>query len=114
MVSDLMAMFREWMKVCTAILVVAQAPTPEPAFPAPFPVPLCLAEGQGSGSTVTQLLRVAVLQDHLEFQTAPVYVFCESYGGKVGAAFALAVSREVAAGRLQLNFQCVSSTPRGV
>lgn len=46
-------------------------------------------------------------KDHFEFHTSPVLLFCESYGGKMGAAFAKSIAADQASGQLQINFQYV-------
>ena len=48
-----------------------------------------------------------IIQSHFEFTYAPLFLFCESYGGKMGAAFALAIHRAQQAGEVSLNFKCV-------
>mmetsp|Transcript_14419 Transcript_14419/g.43620 ORF Transcript_14419/g.43620 Transcript_14419/m.43620 type:complete len:483 (-) Transcript_14419:261-1709(-) len=47
-------------------------------------------------------------KDHFEFHTSPVLLFCESYGGKMGAAFAKSIAADQASGQLQINFQGVA------
>jgi carboxypeptidase C (cathepsin A) len=42
---------------------------------------------------------------HFEFHRSPILLFCESYGGKMGAEFARALAADQASGRLDINFQ---------
>ncbi|KJH51452.1 serine carboxypeptidase [Dictyocaulus viviparus] len=41
---------------------------------------------------------------HPEYRIRPFFIFCESYGGKVGAEFAQLITKEIDIGNLQLNF----------
>ncbi|CAK8685292.1 unnamed protein product [Clavelina lepadiformis] len=44
---------------------------------------------------------------HPELTANPFYIFCESYGGKMAAATALALSKEIEAGNMNINLQGV-------
>nr|CAB3265902.1 retinoid-inducible serine carboxypeptidase [Phallusia mammillata] len=44
---------------------------------------------------------------HPELKTNPLYIMCESYGGKMAAASALAISQEIEAGTMDVNLQGV-------
>jgi len=46
-------------------------------------------------------------QVHPELTTNPFYIFCESYGGKMTAATALALHQEIEAGNMECNLQGV-------
>lgn len=41
-----------------------------------------------------------------QWQTAPLFVFCESYGGKMGVAFAKAIMKAQKENLLQVNLRC--------
>ncbi|XP_076337420.1 retinoid-inducible serine carboxypeptidase-like [Tachypleus tridentatus] len=43
-----------------------------------------------------------------EFQKSPLYIFSESYGGKMAASFALALYKAVKSGKISCNFQGVT------
>lgn len=43
-----------------------------------------------------------------EFQKVPLYIFSESYGGKMAASFALALHKAASAGKVQCNFRGVA------
>ena len=42
------------------------------------------------------------------FSKTPFYIFCESYGGKMTAAFAVALFQEIQSGGIECNFQGVA------
>jgi len=46
-------------------------------------------------------------EKHPEMTTNPFYIFCESYGGKMAAATALELHKEIEAGRMNINLQGV-------
>lgn len=45
---------------------------------------------------------------HTEYQTAPFWIFCESYGGKMTAYFGAALTRAIAQGSIHVNFKGVA------
>lgn len=47
------------------------------------------------------------LTKHPEFQTVPLYIFSESYGGKMAAEFALELHRSIESGSIRSNLKAV-------
>lgn len=45
----------------------------------------------------------AFISQHPEYETRPLYIFCESYGGKMTVAMALAIQSAVSQGELKAN-----------
>lgn len=43
-----------------------------------------------------------------EFQTVPIYIFCESYGGKMTAGFAAALYQAIKGGKITANFKGIA------
>ncbi|KAK3930482.1 Retinoid-inducible serine carboxypeptidase [Frankliniella fusca] len=58
-------------------------------------------------SDLVELMR-GFLKRHPQFRTIPVYVFSESYGGKMAAEFALNLFKEKKAGTIDVNIQGVA------
>lgn len=44
---------------------------------------------------------------HPEFKTVPLHIFCESYGGKMAAEFALELDRAIKKGEIESNLKSV-------
>lgn len=61
---------------------------------------------QGIADDMVSLLK-GFFSKHPEMTTNPFYIFCESYGGKMAAATALEISKEVEAGNMQVNIKGV-------
>ncbi len=47
----------------------------------------------------------ALLQKHPHLTRAPMYIFCESYGGKMGLGLAQAILQAQQAGKLDVNLR---------
>lgn len=48
------------------------------------------------------------LENHPEFKEIPFYIFCESYGGKMAAEYALALDNAIKSGTVQADFKGVA------